>query len=810
MLHAMEPSNAAGITNKIENKQHGNPSHTQFFLSWLRSKRAFGEYHPTTTRHLINLSIILMKLGQHDKAQRMLRKAISEMEIRFPPRLPEYLCALCSLATSYYVVDRRRNGDFLLAKCLVYEDAFHEPALKKNLEAARLSSHTQENTLVFMDIPEPLDGHAGAGVQEETNIKEIPSKARRHISLPKLFLRSRLKDQGKDLDQHEEDGTWRCSVFPRKALSERNRSKQKTDVIEDSKAIEAWSVVIKLSDDVARDSFPGKDLVQNVTHSVRNASGSAATPSERVVPNRARTIRWLLDSTEEETRDLEGTSRTPVELPTPYNLNFGHELPVHSGSPDSTTPADASQESPSSDSSECDSLENFSQRDVNCGSDQDLDEHENSAPEWILPELPGFQTPVRFSLAMGSNAIGDPPGTASAENGKVPSSLSSSSDDDSNEPLTPTDPPVIMIDLPDTTLDTFFADCGVFQTSENCRHGQMQRNDSHGKRIRSVAISPELVPLRLAMKKSDKDHEARGKGLQLHANPFQCSRQPSYIQKTSPLHSEVNKYPFNFQHSMRFGQEMVNEFDEYRSDVCPSSLRTDRSSRDYPSQKLSAEIFKRSDNNRLIFLDQVEIFLDTGSVDVDVVSEDYCKFWGHEIHPTSGEYLQNYIGAGSILVNVIGTSKIGVRWRRHGTTSKVREFVVVRDHPQDLSFGNKTISRYGLLNSTFVMPLVLASRSQKAREQDQRQTQMIREAARMEEARKTQERLRLWDLNWEGPDASDGQRRASQQSDPALSSDISSQAGIGSRSTWGTDKRSSQSTLPSSTNSPIESTKKFI
>ena len=231
----------------------------------------------------------------------------------------------------------------------------------------------------------------------------------------------------------------------------------------------------------------------------------------------------------------------------------------------------------------------------------------------------------------------------------------------------------------------------------------------------------------------------------------------------------------------------------------------------YPDRILVADIFKRSDQGRPIFLEKVEILLDTGSTDADVVSEDYCEFMGLEIHPLTKEHLRHYIGAGGSPVDVVGISKIGVRWSgRHGTISKVREFVVVKDHPQDLSFGNKTISRYNLLNAALMMPLILASRSKKTREEDWRQTQMIQEATKREEARKIEERLRLWDLNWEASSASRGQGQTFPDTDPASSSDVSSQTGIGSRSTWGSSEGSSHSTLPSSNTSPIEPPKRFI
>ena len=563
------------------------------FSRYLRSKLALGEYHPIVARHLNNLAIILMRLGQYDKAQKMLRKAISDMETRLPPRLPEYLCALCSLATSYYVVGQKVDGDALLTKCCVYEDAFHEPALQKNLDAARLASRTGENTLVFMDISEVPYSDAEIGRTQDLSTKEPLSPSKRAISLPKFLSRSRLKGEmthplgtqkGRDLITREKHGTWRCPLSSKKAMSENSTSKDEADISEEAKAMEAWSVVVKLCEDVARDSFPHDELMRNTIPPASTGSIISGQQSERVVPNRGRTIRWLLGSHDEEIHELDAISRTLAELPTPFNFNLGEELPANSGHSASDTSSEIVQENEHSSHSPYDTVKNTqSGRNSVASNPHSSDKCEKPALDWTPPTLPRLQIPVRLSFAREATMSTDPTSSSLVESGGSfvyvsPSSETSTGEQSTpDEPSTPAEPPVIVIDLPDTNLDTFFSDCGMVATSENPTRGQPERYDKYNGRVRSIRLRPELFPLPREIRKLDVGSEA-GESLQLHPNPIESFSQPSHAQEEILFPSESNTRPFGLRQFIKMGRETLNDPDEHMSDICTSSLRTDRSS----------------------------------------------------------------------------------------------------------------------------------------------------------------------------------------------------------------------------------------
>ena len=156
----------------------------------------------------------------------------------------------------------------------------------------------------------------------------------------------------------------------------------------------------------------------------------------------------------------------------------------------------------------------------------------------------------------------------------------------------------------------------------------------------------------------------------------------------------------------------------------------------------------RSVTGALALSHNVDILLDTGSTDLDVVSADYCEAWGHPILPAPERLQGLYISALGCAVNIQGMAKICLRWRgQSGTKTLVREFAVVEDFPQDMSFGNRTITRYNLLRESagLLLPLIFASRSKKVKDRDKEQAQKAKEIAKSEEAKKFEDRLKRWD-----------------------------------------------------------------
>lgn len=145
-------------------------------------------------------------------------------------------------------------------------------------------------------------------------------------------------------------------------------------------------------------------------------------------------------------------------------------------------------------------------------------------------------------------------------------------------------------------------------------------------------------------------------------------------------------------------------------------------------------------------VDQVDALIDTGSTHVDVVSEKYCEIFEHEILPLPPKHQRDYIGANGRPIITPGVAKIHVGWTGStGSINILREFLVVRDLPRNLMFGNRTIMRYNMLDSAgFMLPLTLAARSSRAKVNDKARTAQATIAAKLLEAEKAAQRTQEW------------------------------------------------------------------
>lgn len=58
-----------------------------------------------------NVVVILTKMHKHQEAQEIMLNLLPKMEAQLPPWHPDYLCTLCTLATSFYLSGRDADAD---------------------------------------------------------------------------------------------------------------------------------------------------------------------------------------------------------------------------------------------------------------------------------------------------------------------------------------------------------------------------------------------------------------------------------------------------------------------------------------------------------------------------------------------------------------------------------------------------------------------------------------------------------------------------------------------------------------------------
>ncbi|KAL9621957.1 MAG: hypothetical protein Q9160_003619 [Pyrenula sp. 1 TL-2023] len=180
----------------------------------------------------------------------------------------------------------------------------------------------------------------------------------------------------------------------------------------------------------------------------------------------------------------------------------------------------------------------------------------------------------------------------------------------------------------------------------------------------------------------------------------------------------------------------------------------------------------------------------TGSTELDVVSAEYCKCWGHPVLEAPERLQNSYLAAMGCPVTVQGIAKICLRWRgQSGTKTIAREFAVVEDFPVDMLFGNRTITRFDLLRESagLLLPLLLAPRSKKDKARDREQTREAKVIAKKEEVQHLKERLKRWSATPDSPFGS------TSSSDLTTSSETASRATT-TRHSGGQFQESSQGT----------------
>lgn len=230
----------------------------------------------------------------------------------------------------------------------------------------------------------------------------------------------------------------------------------------------------------------------------------------------------------------------------------------------------------------------------------------------------------------------------------------------------------------------------------------------------------------------------------------------SLVRHNSGAKQDPPRLTFKSSYTIETDRSSVSFIDFYPWVLTDAFLK-----RDIPARHLRITVYKRSHDaiRRWTPIDEFDALLDTGCTQGDVVSEEYCQLYDHHILPLAPKHRKPWVDANGNEVKKVGTAKLHVGWTGHdGSMNILREFLVVKDLPRNLMFGNNTITRYGLLDAASIMlPLLLALRSGKKKAEDRELTRQIVSVAEKQEAEQAAARAAKWEQ--------ERQRRANRVSD---------------------------------------------